>query len=161
MEITNIIAVLLSPLIAVLVSVYIQDRAERRRTKTYIFNTLIMYRNRAPNEELVRALNMIDVVFRKNMNIRNLWKEYFSMLSNDGLSNPVSWAQREHKNLEMLTEMAKVLGYSSKLTSLDIERVYFPIGLKDQIETNAEISNELKRLLKESKAISLIAKEET
>ena len=160
MEIVNLIAVLLSPVIAVLVSIYIQDRAEKRKSKTYIFNTLIMYRNRAPNEELVRALNMIDVVFLKNKTIRTLWKEYFSMLSNDGLSNPVGWTQREHKNLEMLTEIAKVLGYSKKLTSLDIERVYFPIGLKDQLESNAEISNELKRLLKESKAISLIAKED-
>ncbi len=159
METVNIIAVLLSPVIAVLVSIYIQNRIEKRRSKTYIFNTLIMYRNRAPNEELVRALNMIDVVFLEDKSIRSLWKDYYSMLSNEGLNNQVGWEQRERKNLEMLTEMAKNLGYSKKLTSIDIGRVYFPIGLKDQLESSAEIANEFKRLLKESKAISLIAKE--
>ena len=63
MTVVNIIAVLLSPVIAVLVTVYLQNRREKRSQKLWIFNTLIGTRHSPLIEENVRALNMIDVVF--------------------------------------------------------------------------------------------------
>jgi len=158
MEIVNIFAILISPVIAVLITVFLQNRKEKRALQMNIFMTLISTRNRAPSDERVRALNMIDVVFSKDIEIRKLWKEYFSMLANEGLNNPVGFSQREQKELEMITEIAKRLGYRKEISSLDVNRVYFPVGLKNQIDANSEILEELKRVLKETKTINLIPK---
>jgi hypothetical protein len=159
MKILNIIAILLSPIIAVLISIFIQNRKEKHNSKMKIFISLISTRNRAPTEENVRALNMIDVIFAKEEEVRKLWREYYDMLSNEGLNNPVGWKQRGQKNLEMITAMAKNLGYGKEITSLDVDRVYFPVGIKEQLENGAEILNELKRVLKETKALNVVSKD--
>jgi hypothetical protein len=160
MEIVNVIAIMLSPVIAVLITMFLQSRKDKRNSKMNIFITLMSTRNRAPTEEIVRALNIIDVIFSKDKNIRRLWSEYFGMLSNEGLNNPVGWKQREQKNLEMITAIAKNIGYQNEITSLDVDKVYYPIGLQNQLDNASEILNELKRVLKETKALSIIPIEE-
>lgn len=159
MEVVNIIALLFSPIIAVLITVYLQNIKDKRREKYQIFMTLMATRNRPPTEEITRALNMIDVVFCKDKKIRRLWGEYFGMLCNEGLNNPVGWKQREQKNLEMITAIAENIGYKNEISSLDVDRVYLPIGLKDQLDSAAEIVSELKRVLKATKALSVLPKE--
>ena len=63
MEILTFCAILLSPVIAVLITVWLQNRKERRATKLWVFNTLIATRHDPIKDENVRALNMVDVVF--------------------------------------------------------------------------------------------------
>lgn len=85
----EIVAVLLSPIIAVVVTLWYQSRKEKRDTKRWLFGTLIATRHSPLTEESVRALNMIDVVFFNSQPVRKLWREYFDMLNNGGLNNPV------------------------------------------------------------------------
>ena len=134
MTAVNIVAILLSPAIAVLITLYLQKRREKRNQKLWIFNTLIATRHSPVIEENVRALNMIDVVFHDSPRVRQLWHEYFDMLGNEGLNNKLGWSQRQKKNLEMITEMAKVFGYGEAITHLDVDRVYYPVGLAINIE---------------------------
>ena len=150
MEGINIAAILISPIIAVVISIWLQNRKEQRGQKLSIFSTLIATRHALISEEPVRALNMIDVVFHDCPNVRQLWHEYFGMLNNEGLNNPNGWKQRQAKNLEMITAMAKVLGYGQAITHLDIDRVYYPTGLGTQSQRAEEIANELLRVLKAS-----------
>lgn len=156
MDTVNIIAVLFSPLIAVLVTVYLQNRGEKRKQKMWIFNTLISTRHTPIIEENVRALNMIDVVFHDCPRVRQLWREYFDMLSNTGLNDASGWKQRQTKNLEMINEIAKVLGYGSAITHLDVDRVYYPVGLGAQSQRSEDISNELLRVLRASSGLNVI-----
>jgi len=72
MEIINLFALLFSPLIAVLVSVFLQSKQAKYGEKKVIFSTLIATRHSPINDQTVRALNMIDVVFYKNKNVRRL-----------------------------------------------------------------------------------------
>lgn len=137
--ILTLVAIGVSPVIAVLVSVWLQDRKERRAQKLMILGALIGTRHNPVSDETVRALNLIDVVFHDNAKIRQLWREYFDMLSNQGLENPAGWAQRQKKNLEMITEMAKALGYKKTITHLDVDRVYYPVGLGEQARKNAAV----------------------
>jgi hypothetical protein len=109
MEWENLLAILVSPVVAVLITVSLQNRKEKRAQKLHIFNTLIATRHSPIIEDNVRALNMIDVAFHDCPRVRELWHEYFNMLGNEGLNNPSGWPQRQKKNLEMITEMAKVL----------------------------------------------------
>ncbi|MGH8235094.1 MAG: DUF6680 family protein [Rhodanobacteraceae bacterium] len=155
----NILAILLSPVVAVLITVFLQNRKERQDQKLWIFNTLIGTRHSPIVNENVRALNMIDVAFHDSVHVRQLWHEYFDMLNNAGMNNPNGWHQRQNKNLEMITEMAMVVGYGAAITHLDIDRVYYPTGLGEQSQTSREIAVELLRVLKASDGIQFIAKE--
>lgn len=156
----NILAILLSPVIAVLVSVHLQNRREKRNQKLWIFDTLITTRHSPIVDENVRALNMIDVAYHDARSVRELWHEYFDMLGNEGLNNPNGWAQRQKKNLEMITEMAKVVGYRTAITHLDVDRVYYPVGLGEQSQTAQQIGRELLRVLKASGGVQFVERPE-
>jgi hypothetical protein len=145
----NVIALLLSPVLAVGVTLWYQHTKERRDAKVQILNTLMQTRHQSlPTDERVRALNMIDVVFRDSTEVRSLWHQYFDMLANDGLNNPLGYSQRNKKYLELLAEMARDVGYGRTLTHLDIDRVYTPIGLGKYNERSEAMADEFLRVLK-------------
>lgn len=153
MQVVNIVAVIFSPIVAVLVTLWYQHRKERRDSKRWILTTLLATRHSPILDETVRALNLIDVVFHDSNRVRELWREYFDMLNNEGLNNPSGWSQRQKKNLEMITEMAHALGYGNEITHLDVDRVYYPVGLGEQAKRGQEISDELLRVLKGTQGV--------
>ena len=63
MEILGLLAVLLSPLIALQVSDRLQQSRERRQRKVHVFRTLMATRAAALAPDHVQALNVIDVEF--------------------------------------------------------------------------------------------------
>lgn len=157
MEIVNILAIALSPLIAVRVSVWLQTRKEKRLMRMNIFMSLMSTRHHiAPIDETVRSLNMIDVVFCDEEKIKKLWREYFEMLY-----NPPSSSLWEKKKFELITEMAKVLGFKKEITLQDVERVYSPVGMSEDWKRAREILDELLRVLKESKGLQIVPKAES
>lgn len=104
MKNVNIIAILVSPVIAVLVSIWVQNWIEKLRMRRSIFASLMSTRHHmAHSDEIVRALNMIDVVFFDQEKIRKLWREYFEMLH-----NPSTFDLWDKKKGELITEMAKI-----------------------------------------------------
>jgi hypothetical protein len=153
MTIVSIVAVLLSPIIAVLISMLLQNRRSVRTEKMQVFNALIGNRNNSIAIESVRALNMIDVVFHDASKVRGLWHECYDMLSNKGLDNELGYKLRQKKNLEMITEMAKTLGYGKAITHLDVDRAYSPIGLENQNQKGTQIADELLRVFKGTQSI--------
>ena len=155
MAFATLLAVLLSPVIAVSVTVWLQNRKDKRATKLWIFTALMATRHSPITDENVRALNMIDVAFHDRPRVRQLWHEYFEMLSNEGLSNSVGFGQRQKKNLELITEMAKAVGYGKAITHLDVDRVYYPVGLGEQSKRGDELANELLRVLKGSTGLRI------
>jgi len=147
LAIASLLAILLSPLVAVLVSTYLQNRKERRDHNLFLLGALIAIRHNPVGDETIRALNTIDVVFHDAPSVRKLWQDYFAMLNNQGLNNPMGRQQWQKKNLEMITEMAKVLGYGKAITALDVDRVYTPIALEERNEKNAALVDGFIRLL--------------
>jgi len=160
MEIITIIAIALSPAIAVLVSIWVQYWREKRQHKKLIFSSLMSSRHQVISDEIVRALNIIDVVFYNEKKVRKLWHEYYDMLLNEGLNNPTGWEQRKTKNLELITEMAKVVGYGKEITHIDVNRVYMPVGLSEDALRSREIGMEFLRVLKESGGLRKVPKEQ-
>ncbi|HEX2549761.1 MAG TPA: DUF6680 family protein, partial [Gammaproteobacteria bacterium] len=59
----NILAILFSPLIALQVQKYLDNRSKEKRIKEEIFSTLMETRAQSISFEHVRALNKIDVAF--------------------------------------------------------------------------------------------------
>ena len=154
----ELLAILLSPVIAVAITLWYQSRKEKRDAKRWIVQTLMATRHSPITDETVRALNLVDIVFHDAPSVRRLWREYFDMLCNQGLHNPQGWSSRQKKNLEMLTEMARVVGYGGAVTHLDVDRVYYPQGLGEQQKRVQDISDELLRVLKGSQGLQITAR---
>ena len=79
MTIINTLAVVAIPIVSVVVAHHLQNRAEKRKDKLNVFKTLMMSRT-GWTVESVRALNIIDIVFADDENVRARWKEYYDKL---------------------------------------------------------------------------------
>jgi hypothetical protein len=144
-----ILAVIIGPVAAVLITLWHQDRKQKIDTKKRIFLTLMAHRRALPpNPEWANALNLIDVVFGDHPQIVALWHEYYAFLA-----QIQSWEettqQREHKYLELLSAMAHSLGYGT-LQQTDIDKFYVPRAHGEQSVLTAEIQKELLRVLKDT-----------
>ncbi len=143
-----LVAVLFSPVIAVVVTLWWERRKDRRALKHWIFVTLMGGRHTPLSDQTIRALNLIDVAFHDDPGVRRLWREYFDMLNNEGLSNPAGVQTRQRKNLELITAMGGTLGYGADISHLDVDRVYYPVALADQVRRGQEIADQVPRLLR-------------
>lgn len=147
----EIIAILLSPVIAVAITLWHQSRKERRDRKDRLFQTLMIYRKSVPpSHEWVNALNLIDVVFADNEKIVRIWKEYYQMLGS--AKSDHEYRDRDHKYIELLSVMAKDLGYIN-LQQTDIDKFYSPQAHQDQLVAQREVQSELLRVLKNTHKI--------
>lgn len=142
----NVAAILLSPVIAVLVTLWYQSRKEKRDIKLDIFFTLM--ENRASlsiSDEFVKAINSIDFVFDGDNDIKQGWTAYYNSLSS---KNPDP-AIQGHLYIDLLSAIATHLGYRS-LRQTEIDRYYIPQSHGNDAERQREVSDELLRLLKAS-----------
>src|SRR5437588_5866481 len=81
----TIAAILAGPIFAVVTQLTWQRWKERRDQKRWILSTLMSLRAMPLHTDYVRALNMIDVSFYKNDEVRRRWKEAFRPLWFGGL----------------------------------------------------------------------------
>lgn len=119
-------ALALSPLIAVLVSIWIQNRQEKRRFKFGVLYALVANRYALFADERLKALNAIDLIFRDDLAVRKLYKEYLELLSNQGMENKQGYKTRDNKLSELIGAMARTLGYAGKFSEFDFQRAYVP-----------------------------------
>ena len=145
MEYINIIAIISGPVFAVCITLWWQDRKEKRNAKMNLFMTLMSYRKALLplNQEWVNALNLIDVVFGDNRKVVTLWHEYHEMF----YRKDRDFAGEDRKHLDLLYEIARELGYEN-LQQTDIDRFYAPRGIGDQSKLNEEIQQENLKYLK-------------
>ena len=128
----NIVAIVLGPVIAVTITLAYQKYKEKRDAKMRLFLTLMAHRKSfPPTFAWVESLNLIDVVFAKHPKVVLLWHEYYDYLHED----LKDFKKRDHKYLELLSLMAKDLGYPT-LQQTDIDKFYTPIAHGDQAELN-------------------------
>lgn len=142
----GIAAILLSPVIAVLVTLWYQNRAEKRTMKKDIFFTLMKNRNSIYIPyDYVQALNSIDFVFHDSNTIKNLWA---SLYDNYNSQTP-DLNQRVRLQIDLLSAIASHLGYAN-LTQMQINKYYTPQLHGDEMERNKLVSDEFLRVLKAS-----------
>jgi hypothetical protein len=128
----NILAILLSPLIALQVGKWLDNFSNKKRRKEEIFNTLMETRAQAISYEHVRALNKIDIAFSNDAQITRSWNVYRDHL-NSYPQNPTDADQKiwnstaADKLAELLYEMAKLLGYDFDIVMLK-KGAYIPIA---------------------------------
>lgn len=149
-------AIFLGPLAGVLFTLWFQSRKDKADQKNKLFLALMAHRkSMPPSFDLVNGLNLIDAVFAKHPKVVELWHQYYDFLC----QTPVNWHLAEAKYLDLLSEIARVLGYND-LSQTSIARFYSPIAHGTQTQLNAEIQLELLRVLKESKSIQVLPRVE-
>lgn len=72
-DILNLIAIIVIPIAAVLIGQWLQNRSEKRKDKMQIFKALMTARIYGWTVESVHALNVIDIVFADDKNVRDAW----------------------------------------------------------------------------------------
>lgn len=124
-----IITALISGLLATLITIYWQKRAEKRRQKMKVFETLMAHRYMIHAEESVKAINSIDVVFYDDKEVRKALTAFMNEAAKKIEFNP----NIGDKHLKLLEEMAKAL----KLEDIhwdNIKQSYYPNGLAQKIQ---------------------------
>ena len=143
-------ALLAGPVIAVWWTLFHQDRKERRAAKERLFITLMAHRRSNPiSKEWAQALNVIDVVYADDASIVAKWHSLYMVLN----TAPLNYNNFLHGHLELLSEMARVLGYKN-IQQTDIDKFYVPDVHTKQAEKQAETQTELLRVLKSSHSFS-------
>ena len=145
-EILSIISVLLSPLIAVQVTKWLDRIKEDENRKLEIFRILMGQRGMYPRtNEFIIALNQIDIVYYNNPKVLEKWKKFYEVT----LPNHPELSDNSKYLNELLFQMAKVLKYDN-LESIDIGKYYSTQQRADDLDFQREYYSEFYRVLKNS-----------
>ena len=135
MTIINIIAIILSPIIALFISHKVQINHEKRKEKIEILKILMARRVLANSIEYVNALNTIDIIFADSSKVKEAYKKLYEAYHQPNYD--VSKSQM------MLTKLIETIvadvGYKEKITWDTIQQPYYPIWLDNQIQADSTI----------------------
>jgi hypothetical protein len=125
-----VMATLLGPVLAVMVTRHVDARRQIRDRRLEVFRSLMGSRRAPLSPERVKALNMVEIEFH---GIASVEAAYRDVMAHINMPRPLphGWGER-HRTLltKLLSEMAKVLGY--ELQQLDVlEGGYYPQGFVD------------------------------
>lgn len=130
-----IVTSLISGLLATIITIIWQRKSAEKQSKRNVFEVLMSYRYDICDEKSVAALNKIDIVFYKNKNVTNAYKEFKAEADNAAL-NLDKPNQIYDKHLKILEEMAKTLGYKNINWEI-IKAYYLPQALSSKIQEEA------------------------
>ncbi len=154
-DIISIIAILVGPVTAVCITLWWQRCKEKRDRKLALFTILMAHRRAAPPTfEWVNALNLIDVVFADHSKVVELWHECYGLLQTPEPSQVLG-----HTYLELLSEMARVLGFR-RLQQTDIDKYYSPRVHGELLVAQAETQAEWLRVLKNTERFLVVRKDD-
>jgi hypothetical protein len=117
-----ILATALSPVIAVQVTKYLDDRNEKRGRKLRIFKALMATRLYITSLTHVEALNSIDLEFSpkkpKDKAVLDVWQQYLDHLGNTQVASDAWSTRRIDIFVDLLFEMGKTLDYDFNKTQI-------------------------------------------
>jgi hypothetical protein len=124
-------ATAISPLIAVQVTRYLDDRNEVRGRKLQIYKTLMATRAYTLAPSHVEALNKIDLEFsskhKQEKSVLNVWQEYLDHLGNKTMKIDTWVEKRVDLLVDLLHEMGLSLGYDFNKTQIK-NGTYAPVA---------------------------------
>lgn len=150
MEIINIIALIIIPVLAVVIGQKLQVRSQKRNDKMQIFKILMTSRIFGWTNESVQAMNLIDVVFADDKAVRKQWKICFDkMCVENPTDTDLSKIKLEREKL--LEAMAKSLGYKDIITWESIQNPYIPKGMTDLMAQQQAYQNNQSIIMEQMK----------
>ena len=133
-EIILAVAVLLGPILAVVVARYMEHRRIQREQQMYIFRTLMRTRRGTAklSADHVAALNFVEIEFRNDKAVQDVWKEHFELLENKDTAS----LSVEKSLAKLLQVISKTLGY--KIEGLEIFEGGYTPEVWDTRESDAD-----------------------
>lgn len=158
-KILNIVALLLVPIVAVIVGQKLQERAKKREDKMQIFKVLMTGRGLGWNQDMVWALNIIDVVFADDDAVIRQWKIYYDKLCIEKPSDTDLKKITIERN-KLIEQIANSLGYKDKITWETIQNPYIPQGMLEAMNKTQEFQTSQQNLMNMFQQMMTPAKEE-
>lgn len=142
----NIIGTILIPMAIIYITKRVQAKEQNHNDKMNLFKVLMTYRNLGWSVEMVHALNMIDIVFSDDPNVRAAWKTYYEALC---IQNPTEEEQSEISNAQydLLNEMATVLGYKEDILWDAVQKPYLPNGMLNAMSRQEQYQTDITQAL--------------
>lgn len=106
-----------------------EQKSEVRRLKNLVFYSLMQERSTLYSIDGVRALNLIDVAFIDNKEVRECWVDLHSSFN---ASNNLNQFSQDERLKALLKAIAKDLNLVEHLRSDDFSRVYYPNALAQE-----------------------------
>lgn len=152
LDLINIIAIMLAPILSIIIGQKLQDRAKKRQDKMEIFKALMTSRVYGWTNSSVSALNILDVVFADDKKVRDQWKLYYDKLC---VENPTETDLKKiaMEQYKLLETMAESLGYKNKITWETIQNPYIPKGLTDSMLQQQQYQNNQLEILERMKSV--------
>ena len=134
LNIINVIAIIVIPILAVIIGQKLQDRSEKRKDKMRVFSHLMSYRSFDYVDQIsVNVFNSVPIVFHDDKEVIEKYNIYLKSMN----ITPEQIAQKrkeiDDNKTKMLEAMAKALKYKNINWEL-IQNPYIPVGLLNQIE---------------------------
>ena len=139
-DIIDIVAILASPIVAVLIGQILLNREKKRSDKMEIFKTLMINRGLAWSTDTVKALNIIEIVFCNDKSVIKQWRKYYDKLCIENPSQKELQEVRDEGN-KLLEVIAHSLGYKDKILWDTIQNPYIPKGLTDNLLHQQQFQN--------------------
>ena len=125
--IVTVLSVVFSGVVATVITILYQKFSGEQTAKRRVFETAVSYRFFISEEENVKSLNSIDVIFHKNQRVRQAWKSYMDEADKPS-SNP---QQLNDRYIKLLEEMALACVYKD-IRWDDLKRYYYPSGISNR-----------------------------
>ena len=137
-DFVEVLAVLISPVVAVWIGSYLQTKAEKRKDKIVLFKALMTERIYGWSYGSVNALNIIDIVFDDDVKVRTAWKNLYEKYAVDSGTDD-TYKEIQELQHKLLEAMAISLGYKEKIIWDSIRKPYLPKGLVEMQEKQKQL----------------------
>lgn len=133
-NIINIVAIIVVPILAVIIGQKLQDRSEKRKDKMRVFSHLMSYRSfDYVDQYSVNIFNSVPIVFYDDNDVLEKYNIYLKSMNIMPEQMPQKKKEIEDNKTKMLEAMAKSLKYKN-INWETIQNPYVPIGLLNQMQ---------------------------
>lgn len=158
-SLATLVAILVGPIMAVVVTRKLDAQAETRRRKFELFKDLMQTRGIRLDPIHVAALNIVELEFYDHPKVRAEFKKYIEHLSSpapNGNQDDLNryYDQRSDQFMELIYEIGIVLGYKFDKRELD-RRSYVPKGWNDDQFMQRKNASMINQLLEGQRALPI------
>lgn len=134
LNIINVVAIIVIPILGVIVGQKLQDRSEKRKDKMRVFSHLMSYRSFDYIDQIsVNVFNSVPIVFNDDKDVIEKYNTYLKSMNITPEEMTQKRKEIDDNKTKMLEAMAKALKYKNINWEL-IQNPYIPVGLLNHIQ---------------------------
>lgn len=134
LNIINVVAIIVIPILAVIIGQSLQDRSEKRKDKMRVFSHLMSYRSfDYVDQYSVNIFNSVPIVFHDDNEVLEKYNIYLKSMN----ITPEQMSQKKKEIDDNKTKMLEAMAKSLKYKNINWETIqnpYVPIGLLNQMQ---------------------------